>query len=55
MGGAQITFWLGGRAVAARRILLYVLGRIVVEWPAGLGIEPRRPGQLVDVLLAGDE
>src|SRR5215475_13570115 len=50
-----IAFRSRARAVAARRILLYVFGRIVVEWPAGLGIEPRRPGQLVDVLLAGDE
>src|SRR5262249_35549128 len=46
---------LGTGAVAARRIFLHVGVRVVVERPAGLGIEARRPVQLVDVLLAEHE
>src|SRR4051794_7380505 len=46
---------LGPRAVAARRVFLHVGVGIVVERPAGLGIEAGRPVQLIDVLLAGDK
>src|SRR5262249_48733899 len=42
-------------AVAARVVLLHVLGGIVVERPPGLRIEAGGPVELVDVLLAGDE
>ena len=42
-------------AVTSHRILLDVLGGVIVERPAGLGIEPGGPVQLVDILLAGHE
>src|SRR5262249_40589066 len=52
-----------GRALPARRIGartahaigLHILGWIVVERLAGLRVEAGRPGQLVDILLAGHE
>ena len=46
---------LGARAMAARCVFLDVGIGIVVERPAGLGIEAGRPVQLVDILLAEDE
>src|SRR5262249_159909 len=46
---------VGAAAVAARVVLLHVLGGIVVERPPGLRIEAGGPVELVDVLLAGDE
>src|SRR5215470_4089806 len=46
---------LAAHAVRALGIDLYVLGRIVVERQAGFRIEARRPVELVDILLAGDE
>src|SRR6266576_4194689 len=41
--------------MTARSVLLDVLGRIVVERTAGFRVETRRPGDFVDILLAGDE
>src|SRR2546423_6914209 len=41
--------------MAANGVFLHVLGRIVIERTAGLGIEAGGPVQLIDVLLAGDE
>src|SRR5712672_3572784 len=41
--------------MAAWNVLLDVLGRIVVERAAGFRVEARRPGEFVDILLAGDE
>src|SRR5262249_36210166 len=39
----------------ARHVGLYVLVGIIIERPAGLGIEAARPVQLVHILLAGNE
>ena len=41
--------------MAACGVFLHVLGGIVVERTAGLGIKPGGPVQLVDILLAGHE
>src|SRR5262245_26388621 len=56
MSGAEwVAIRVGTRAMAARGIFLHILGGIVVERAAGLGIEAGRPVELVDVLLAVDE
>src|SRR5499427_6805137 len=46
---------IGARGVAPLHIGLHVLGGIVVERPAGLGVDTLGPGQLIDILFAGDE
>src|SRR5215831_744404 len=45
----------GARAVAALVVYLHAAGRIIVDRPAGFGIEARRPIQLVYIRLTGDE
>src|SRR5262245_27824572 len=56
MRGAQPpALRLGAAAVAAGRIFLHVGVGIVVERQAGFRVEPGRPVQVIDVLLAQDE
>ena len=54
-GHSRLLSGLAAGAVAAGVVGLDVAGGIVVERPAGLGVEARCPVQLVDILLAGDE
>src|SRR5262249_48949249 len=50
-----LTLRLGASAMAVRVVNLHAAGGMVVERPTGFGIEARRPIQLVDILLAGNE